>query len=282
MALRLMIKSIILICCLVSSGLICEAHNLQGHNEELKQILFGQTTSNLTFKGENNFRLLCKAVHLAVDYTNQEQGARFYNDLKTNGVANLPSLESISFAGNQYHQKYTHMGWEFYYGIGQMDKANWTARKEILLQTVDKICKFKKEERIKKDAFAALIYEIHILGDHIGDTEATRYTRIRLVSEPGYKGQVASPTSDGPFNNMTLYTYMLYHIQRLFREQKNTYEYNEVVKFLDRHKNEYLNYENEEVSYDDIQFLATETKKVLVRYLPILFERESFFKRSFT
>lgn len=281
MALRLMIKSII-ICCLVSSGLICEAHNLQGHNEELKQILFGQTASTLTYKGENNFRLLCEAVHLAVDYTNQPQGARFYNDLKTNGVDNLPPLESISFAGNQYHQKYTHMGWEFYYGIGHMDKANWTARKEILLQTVDKICKFKKEEQIKKDAFAALIYEIHILGDHIGDTEATRYTRIRLVSEPGYKGQAVSPTSDGPFNNMTLYTYMLYHIQRLFREQKNTYEYNEVVKFLERHKNEYLNYENGEVSYDDIRFLATETKKVLVRYLPQLFERESFFKRSFT
>lgn len=173
------------------------------------------------------------------------------------------------------------MGWDFYYGIGKMDKANWKARKDILLQTIDKICEFKKEEHIKKDAFAALIYEIHILGDHIGDTESTRYTRIRLVSEPGYKGQVVSPTSDGPFNNMTLYTYMLYHIQRLFREQKNTYEYNEVVKFLERHKNEYSNYENGEVSYDDVQFLANETKKVLVKYIPKLLEREPFFRRSF-
>ncbi|WP_303378885.1 hypothetical protein [Bacteroides sp.] len=281
MALKLMIKCIILVCCFMDFGLICEAHNLQGHNDELKQILFGQSSSSLTFKSENNFRLICEAVHLTVDYTNQEQGVRFYDNLKTNGVKDLPLLESISFAGNQYHQKYTHMGWEFYYGIGKMDKANWKARKDILLQTIDKICEFKKEERIKKDAFAALIYEIHILGDHIGDTESTRYTRIRLVSEPGYKGQVVSPTSDGPFNNMTLYTYMLYHIQRLFREQKNTYEYNEIVKFLERHKNEYLNSKNGEVSYDDVQFLANETKKVLVKYIPKLLEREPFFRRSF-
>ena len=221
-------KSILLIILLFSSTL-SSAHNAEGHDDELKRILFGESHSSLSAKAEMNFGLICMASYLTLDFTNEDKGMRCYESLKNSGINELPSLESITFPGNQYHQKYTHLGWEFRYGSG--DKANWGSRKKILLHTVDKICKFKKEEQIKKDAFAALIYEIHILGDHIGDSDATRYTRIRLVSEPDYRGQDISPTSNGPFNNPTLYTYMLYHIQRLFREQKNTYEYSELVQF---------------------------------------------------
>jgi hypothetical protein len=237
MALRLKISFLLLFC--VS---VCSAHGLAGHNDEFFKILFGDNNKCLSAKAQYNFDLLCKAAFLTLDYTTQDQGARFYADLKNSGVKGMVPLESISFSGNQYHQKYTHMGWESYYGAG--NKGNWTGRKDILLKAVANICNFKTEEKIKNDAFAALVYEIHILGDHIGDMDATRYTRIRLVSELGYRGQVVNPTSDGPFNNPTLYTYMLYHIQRLFREQKNTYEYNELVKFLARHTDEYLNYNN--------------------------------------
>ena len=287
---KLLTKCNILTLFLMCLAIICNAHGIKGHNAELKEILFGKY--NLSSKAEENFDLLTKAAYLTLDYFNNSmQGLDYYNDLKNYGVKDIPRLESIDFSGNKYHQKYTHMGWEYTYGV--IDKANWEARKKILLNTVEKVCKFSKNKGIwswfstqtiddsKKKDFAALIYDIHILGDHIGDMDATRYTRIRLVSEPDYRGQVVSPTSAGPFNNMTLYTYLLYHIQRLFRDQKNCYEYNELVKFLERHKDEFINSKDDKVPYENVQELANETKKVLARYIPKLLRNEAFFQRAF-
>ena len=287
---KLLTKYHILTIYFMCSAVTCGAHGLQGHNDELKKILFGEFILNLSSKAEKNFDLISKAAYLTLDYFNNvEQGARFYYDLKNSGVKDLPSLESIDFSGNKYHQKYTHMGWEFNYGV--TDKANWEARKKILLNTVDKVFESNKNRRIwsssrtihdsKKNDFAALVYDIHILGDHIGDMDATRYTRIRLVSEPGYRGQTVSPTSAGPFNNMTLYTYLLYHIQRLFREQRDSYEYKELIKFLERHKDEFSNHKEDKVPYEEVQFIANETKKVLIKYIPKLLQGEDFFKNAF-
>lgn len=257
---------------------ICLAHGINGHNYELKRILFGDNSHIISEKGNLYFRLLWESAFLTLDYTAQDCGKQYMEDLRKNGVKQLPDLKTITFAGNQRHQKYTHMGWEHNYVI---DKANWSARKKILLSTVNRIGDFKENERIKIDAFAALVYEIHILGDHIGDSEYTKYDRLRLTSEPGYRGQEVSPTSDGPFNNPTLYIYFLYHIQRLFREQANTYEYNQITGFLNRHKNEFINYKGSNVSYEDITFLAKKTREELIRYLPTLLLRERFFKKAF-
>ena len=276
---NIQIKLIILIICILCPTSRCRAHGADGHNNDLKKVLFGEEYFSPSNKAEMNFDLLCNASYLTLDFKDEDKGTRCYQILENSGVKELPTLESIAFSGNQRHQKYTHLGWEYNYGSS--DIANWESRKKILLQTVDKICKFKKEEQIKKDAFAALIYEIHILGDHIGDSDYTRYDRVRLVSEPGYRGQDVSPTSNGPFNNPTLYTYLLYHIQRLFREQTHTYEYVELVKFLERHKNEFSKYENPKVPIEDIKYLANETLKVLVKYIPKLLEGEAFFQRAF-
>lgn len=263
---------------------LCFPHSLNGHNKELEKILFGDGYSKVTDNGKKNFRLLCEAAFLTLDYTSdndsRNSGSRFALDLSLNGVKNVPPVSSISFPANQYHQMYTHYGWKKGYR-GLSDRANWSLRKSLLLSTVKKIGDFDDDEKIKQDAFAAIVYEMHILGDHIGDKEQTRDTRLKLVSEPGYHGSEVSPTSDGPFNTPTLYTYLLYHIQRLFRDQKNTYEYTQIIAFLNRHKNEFLNCSSYPVPYDDINFLAKKTRDELIRYLPRLLEREAFFQRAF-
>ena len=255
----------------------CYSHGYDGHKKDLQDILFSDYYK-LNFKGKQCFDLLCEATFITLDYTNQACGKDYLADLKNYGIKNLPLLEDISFSGNQYHQRYTHLGWDIS-DYEYKSKANWKDRKELLLATVEKICQFKDNERVKKDAFAALVYEIHILGDHIGDGEQTRYTRLRLVSEDSYYGQEVSPTSVGPFNNPTLFTYLLYHIQRLFRDQKNTYEYTQIISFLNNHKNEY--YGQSPVSYDDIRFLAERTRTEMIKYIPKLLEREKFFRRAF-
>ena len=263
----------------VSSFANCWSHDGDGHDRELREVLFGENAYRLSEQGELYFRLLCEASYLTLDlYNTDSKGKLYIDDLRKNGVKNLPSIESIMYNSNSLHGRYTHLGWEHNYVV---DKANWKARKTILLETVKRIGNFKDNERIKLDAFAALVYEIHVLGDHIGDSDYSRYTRIRLVSEPDYKGQEVSPTSDGPFNNPTLYIYFLYHIQRLFREQKTSYEFTQMIGFLNRHKNQFVSSKERPVPYDDIQFLAKKTKQELVRYLPTLLVKERFFKEAF-
>lgn len=255
----------------------CYARNYNGHNKDLKKVLFGNNPT-ATFS-RKNFDLLCKAAYLALDYTKQPNGEEYIKSLQANGIKNLPPINAISFSGSSHHERYTHRGWDVGYR-GVNDIANWNLRKTILTSTVEKIGKFKKNEKIKIDAFAALVYDIHILGDHAHNTSTTKSDRVRLTSEPGYMGQVISPTSDGPFNNPTLYTYLLYHTQRLFRDQKDTFEYKKLENFLNRYK-DYFFKSREPVPYEDIQRLAEKTLNTLSIYIPKLLAREAFFQRAF-
>ena len=257
---------------------IASAHDEDGHNTDLKDILFERGCS-LSQKGRENFRMLCEAAYLTLDFYNghiSDKGKKYLDDLRKHGVNGLPkNVSEIDFSYNSHHQRFTHMGWNYDYGI--KDSAKWETRKLILINTVQHIEKFKNQEKIKIEAFAALVYDLHILGDHCGDTETSRYDRVRLTSEPGYKGQVVSPTSDGPFNNPTLFVYLLYHTQRLFREQKGTFEYEQLLKFLDKNRD----YGEDKVDYSEIQKLAKETRKALHLYIPGLLKREKFFQRAF-
>lgn len=279
----------------------CYARNYNGHNKDLKKMLFGNNPT-ATFS-KKNFDLLCKAAYLTIDYTSQPNGEECLKSLQANGIKNLPPINAITYTSNSFHERYTHMGWDVGYR-GVNDVANWNIRKTILTSTVEKIGKFNKNEKIKIDAFAALVYDIHILGDHAHNTSTTKLDRVRLTSEPGYMGQVVSPTSDGPFNNPTLYTYLLYHTQRLFRDQKDTFEYKMLENFLNRNKdyflksnepvlravdsttllilnNDYLLKSGEQVAYEDIKRLAEKTLETLSAYIPKLLAREAFFQRAF-
>ena len=126
----------------------CFAHGLGGHNKELEQILFGNNLSKVSEKGKVHFRLLCEAAYLTLDYTSdndsRDSGIRFATDLINNGVKQIPSLRDISFPANQYHQMYTHYGWDKGYR-GVTDKANWKLRKQILLNLL----------------FDQILYEVH-------------------------------------------------------------------------------------------------------------------------
>ncbi len=282
-------------CIMTVIGILCSlpayAYEEPDHNKFLQTTLFGELPrNNLSQKGEENFRVLCEALFLTLDYTNQGKGVEYLKDLKKHGVKDLPALEEITFSGNQHHQRYTHRGWDkgfSGYG-GEADKAHWEKRKQLLLNTVLSIGKFKKEEKIKIDAFAGLVYEIHILDDFIGDTEATRMDRLRLSSDVNYRGQKVPPTSDGPFNNPTLINYMIYHIQRLFREQgqKNSPSLAHLIRELEIYENrftreDYSQYETKQIPYGKVQSLAMKVRGTLREWLPLLLENEPFFQRAF-
>lgn len=272
----------------IAYSLPAYARKEPGHNEDLRIALFGKAVSQdnkITQKGEENFRILCEAAYLTIDYyKDDDKAARYLKDLRQKGVEGLPNYKDIKYTcrlGD--HQRFTHKGWNVSY---QDERAHWEIRKKLLSNTVNTLGKFKDREEIKKDSFAGLVYEIHILGDHIGDQEATRWDRLRLSSDVNYKGQRVSPTSDGPFNNPTLIGYMIYHIQRLFREQKNSPYFKKLIRELEDFEvkfcsSEYYEYKDKEIPYDYVQALAGDVLDTLQKWLPKLLKNEAFFQRAF-
>lgn len=259
---------------------IVSAHDEDGHNNDLKYILF-ERGSILSQSGQKNFRMLCEAAYLTLDFYNGHDKAKQYlDDLRKNGVKGLPKdVSEIDFSYNSHHQRFTHMGWNHDY---IMDSANWETRKKVLINTVQHIGKFNKREMVKVEAFAALVYDLHILGDHCGDTETTRWDRVRLTSEPGYVGQVVSPTSEGPFYNPTLFVYLLYHTQRLFRDQSETKDYKDLESFLSNYKDKFMSADvSKESYYSDVKHFAEIALRTLHLYIPNLLKREKFFQRAF-
>lgn len=256
------------------------AHEYSGHNNDLIELLFGEFKQNMTVQGKQNFDILCRAARLAIDYTSQSFGMDDMDFLRQQGVKNMPALSDIKYTSNQYHQRYTHRGWDFnYYPI---DKANWQKRKQLLISAIEKICDFRKNEKIKMEAFAALVYEIHILGDHIGDSEQTRWDRLRLTSVGNSKASIVPPTSEPRFDsNACLLVYMLYHVQRLFREQKNSIFYNQVTIFLFNNCDFFFGRNESEISIQEVKDFAIEVRRNLKLCLPNLLKNEDFFRRAF-
>ena len=88
------------------------------------------------------------------------------------------SIQDIDFKGNSTHRRYTHKGWNYTYS-GEQDKGqNWPLRKTILVNTVEKVfgmdglwgavsSLWDTTGEEWADAFAAMLYYLHVLGDQI-------------------------------------------------------------------------------------------------------------------
>ena len=274
------------------------------HNQQLEQVLFGPVYT-LSEKGHINLEALEKALYLCIDLYkgltyNEGQAQRYLDDLKRFGVKNLPKLETIDFTANQYHQRYTHKGWDWtdypkdkYPNIktakdpkeGDLPYQQiWNVRQQlVLLATIDRIFKFNQNEMEKRDSFAALLYYVHIMGDHIGDTRATYPDRIPLTRklDPG-KDYKTNHEEDK--DKTSIYTELLWIMPRLFREQANTIpssiDYETIISYLERNKNRIYPVENDK-DYENIKKFAQETLSVLYRYIPQLLQGENFFKKAF-
>ena len=270
--------SLILLCLLPQQ---MWGHNYGYHNDELRRILFGDKGYYLSKESDDRFKLLCEAVWLTVDLSTQEgQGKERLEHMKKFGVSYVPDYNEIKSAGSGSHERYTHMGWEKGFKQFESNPGAWDKRKKLLLSFVDKLCKFKRSENIKKDAFAALCYDIHILGDHIGNKEGTRWDRIQVAYEIDHKNKFPSP-NDGPIAYDTLVEYIAYHVQRLFREQKGTPAYDQLMSLLRSDMVIASNDNGETLSYDDVKYHAWNVRQALETYIPSLMENEQFFQRAF-
>ena len=154
------------------------AHDKKGHNTDLEEVLLG-TDYNLKSKSQKiqkTVEALETASYLALDQFNGN-GESDLELLKQQGITGLPkSISEIDFKSNSLHRSFTHRGWDHFY---TNDAAHWNIRKRILKNTVDAKFDFRKNDDKKDrlndkcDSFAALLYYVHVLGDHIEDTKYT-------------------------------------------------------------------------------------------------------------
>ena len=164
---------LIVVSCFINT--LCFSHSAEMHYEFLKAVLFGNNTAiTLNDKEQDRLKLLDYSSRVAIDQYNGSYGMEL-RYLQSKGIKTISSINEIDYSGNSHHQRYTHRGWTFSY---VSSTGNWALRKKLMLDTSGKIFSFDSNEQ--HDAFTALMYYIHILGDHAGDSIANTMDRIAL------------------------------------------------------------------------------------------------------
>lgn len=185
------------------------AHDDQAkHDRDLKYALFGSSEKALTGEEKMIFKAISNAAALTIDQFSPNEQLRqkesTYNDLQSElqelGLPALPdSFDKLDLNINvapdgknitaNSHRKYTHLGWNY---KDYPNEEFWETRKQVLLHTVnwtlfnDKAffswipgaanVLYPPSEQC--EAFCAMVYYIHILGDHIVGNKPEKLTDL--------------------------------------------------------------------------------------------------------
>lgn len=213
------------------------------------------------------------ASYLAIDQYNGN-GQSDLDYLKNYGVKGIPNkISDIDYNAGAYHRRATHRGWNGEIGLYEGDTLErWKIRKEILLNTADKIFDFNGNNE-KKDSFCAIIYYIHILGDRIADK---KYYQNADIMELGGRTDKQDITHE-----------LLVNFEILFADQKHTHKYQHVVTKLEKYNSDIYKLISKSpsgISDDDFikyQKYANEIEEVLECNLPEMLKEEAFFREVF-
>lgn len=262
-----------------------QAKNRTGHDSITKQILLNGRHGNSFDENEKKtWKMLTSATYLAIDQFNNN-GQDDLDLLKEYKVKGLPSdiseinvTASANKSAQNYHRKYTHIGWNERY-ITKSNREFWLKRRAIIENTVDKIFDFdnsvyNENKNIKqKDSFCQLLYYTHIIGDHLEDKS--------------YEHNVLKIELGGRTDKIDVINDLLKLLPSLFPHQKHTQSYSSLkrelielnVKIKDFVKL-YNSNINDEVFVEYKKF-TKELKTILVCYIPGLLKEEPFFKDVF-
>ncbi|MDD5900624.1 MAG: hypothetical protein PUC73_07020 [Lachnospiraceae bacterium] len=244
------------------------------HDKYMEEVLFKNFKEIQNDNDANRcFKAIGCAAYLTIDQFNdngQKDLDYLVNEMKIKG---LPSnVSEISFnASGTTHRTYTHRGWDFQY-VGEM-KELWMERKVVLITTVDSLFDFEGNTN-KRDSFCALIYYIHILGDHMDDT--SYYVKNGLKMDVG-----------GRVDEESIIDELQHHIGILFADQKYTHKYRSLTTTLEKYDNrfgELVRSEggiNSDEKFQEKQELTEDLMKILTMYIPEMLKEEQFFYERF-
>lgn len=267
----------------------------EDHNSYMHQVLFGENF-NITDYNEKEIRsieALEAASYLAIDQDNG-YGADKLKMLSDYGVHSLPqSICEINFRAGSDHRLYTHLGW---HGANNddsqpydKDSAKWNVRKNILVQTtakvfgfkseqrglnavinyVQKVFGFKNEQRDLSDSLSAVIYYVHILGDHI-------------YYENGNGSNSGLIPMGGELNEYDIIHQLIYHFDRLFTSPSSASRYNSFRSQLVLFNSRFSNLANREGGETFAEgHNAKDLMDLLIKHVPGLLREEPYFSKAF-
>lgn len=254
------------------------AYNSDEHNKYLREVLFGDTAVRNT----DVLDALNDASAIAIDQHNgdgQSTLDELRNDHKIKG---LPSDVNKFNVGHGYlHRNYTHKGWTYNYTENDgKDEAHWSdIRKGILLKTVNQSFDFGflsgkplMGYSDQCEGLAAMIYYVHVLGDHIAnESYSSNYEEIPLVKGNGQYGLIED---------------LEYYSGLLFTDH-STRTYKSYISELERIKDELdgIYYSPSDLEDPEIYIqyhnYASEIMECLKEYVPLLIKKEKFFQKVF-
>lgn len=291
---------------LVLSTVLCGnadayAHDGTEHNKELEKVLFGENfvkkSKSNDFKEKLNY--IEEAAYFCIDQFNHNGEARF-NALKKK----MFPLKAVSFSGKngidfsaassgeKSHRNYTHRGWNNEeVNFPPLNIANWQARKEILLETVNGVFPFGfRSNKItgfssQCDAFCQLIYYVHILGDHEEDVVQVKEKIGYGFDTPSdYKAKDQKMEIGGRHDKNDIISNLEESLKVLFQNQDCTKLIRELDD-LNKQAGEIYNSRwgayNEE-NYVKYEELAQKVLNVLSENVPQLLANEEFFNKVFS
>lgn len=264
------------------------AHGRDEHDEEIELVLFGSRDYAVSHPLQSKkIKALEDAVYLCVDQFNGS-GTDELENLQDRKITGLPkSISEIDFTGNYSHRKYTHRGWNL---TSYDDDAHWPKRQKILLNTVEKELFSSdnglistvtnlfgsRKDKDKIESFSALLYYVHVLGDHIEADSIGKLAYVIPLSRQHESG-----------DNPGLITELIGHLQVLFQGQNNTRRYNSFMQELRALWNtsySVVNTDGEVNSsekFDVYHQCAIDLLNTLSMYVPELLQGEEFFKNTF-
>ena len=269
--------AILLFCIALSSA---GASDRDVHDGYMLQVLFGKNfkIEEYAEKQVQAIEALEAASYLAVDQYNGD-GVEELKTLVDYKVKSLPSsISDIDFSGNQYHRRYTHRGWKGPYNNDDRpypdDKAHWNTRKKILLETTKKVFGFKDDQSRIEDSLSAVIYYVHVLGDHIVEKDYQKMNSD-MIGVGGRNDQYdiihqllshfdilfVSPTSSNRYNSFRAQVLLMNN------------EFGELVN-----KDGGVNTPEKQAAYSA---LAKKLMDLLIKHVPDLLKEEDFFIRVF-
>lgn len=273
------------------------AYERAEHDDITEEILFGKSNPVFDSKKTDAKKCLESAVYLCLDQS-RSNCADDLSILKDYGVDAVPELEQIALTGIFYgsHDKYTHMGWHHDYSdtnistLGEPWEKRWKLRKKLLLNSVNKVFGFGPissfrinvlghAEGTKADAFAELLYYVHILGDYedkIADNIKKGKYKMDLLAIPFATRQASKQNRD-------LFFDLQESIEKLFDNSKDPNSFKSLSDKLDNIAQAARSRPtvSSKTRAENFRKDVMKTRRALKKYVPPLLAQEEFFSQVF-
>ena len=267
----------------------------EDHDRYMLMVLFGESISESEFSEDEQKALeaLEASSYLAIDQYNDNgkinsKGSTALETLRRYRVPDIPSsIDQINYTDNQHHRRYTHRGWNGPYRNEerpyQDDRANWNVRKRILKSTVNKIfgfnkilgnvpfaTKFSTDYGTKCDSLSAIIYHVHILGDHIVETDPTQMNTDLIPA-------------GGRNDDFSIIDEMIYHGKRVFANSNKYSAFKSELLLLNNDFYTLTDGEGVNTVEKQLQYaaLSQQLMDLLIDKVPDMLKEEKFFTDAF-